>query len=119
MQSYKELIVWQKSVEFVTNLYKITQTFPKFETYGLSNQMQRAAVSIASNIAEGYQRQTRKEYLQFLFTAYGSSSEVETQLIIAKNLRYIDQQKMNELLDNITTIQKMLNALIKKLKSTS
>jgi four helix bundle protein len=86
IKSFKELIVWQKAIELVKETYKITREFPKSEIYGLSLQIRRAAISIPSNIAEGQLRKNLKEYLQFLRIAYGSSAELETQIIIAKYL---------------------------------
>lgn len=83
MKTHKDLEVWKKSVEFVTDLYKVTQDFPKEEFYGLTSQMRRAAVSIPSNIAEGSARQGNKELVQFLYIALGSAVELDTQLIIA------------------------------------
>jgi len=113
LQSYKELTVWQRAIELVKEVYKITVQLPKDETYGLSIQMRRAAISIPSNIAEGYLRKNLKEYLQFLRIAYGSAAELETQLIIAKDLyQKIDYQKGELLLEEV---QKMLNTLIRKL----
>ena len=88
-KSFKDLIVWQKSYNLVLELYKITKHFPKEETYGLVQQMRRAAVSIPSNIAEGYGRQHRPEYRQFLSVAYGSLAELETQYLLAVDLEYI------------------------------
>jgi len=115
LKSYKELKVWQKSIELVKKIYRITGKFPKNEVYGLSIQMRRAAISIPSNIAEGYSRKNLREYLQFLRVAYSSSAELETQLVIAKDLypelRY---QKTEFLLEEV---QKMLNVMIKKLEN--
>lgn len=91
MKTHKDLEVWKKSVEFVTDLYKVTQDFPKEEFYGLTSQMRRAAVSIPSNIAEGSARQGNKELVQFLYIALGSAVELDTQLIIARNLTYINE----------------------------
>ena len=115
LKSYKELKVWQKSIELVKEIYKITNQFPREEIYGLSIQMRRAVVSIPSNVAEGYLRKSLKEYLQFLRVAYSSSAELETQLIIAKDIyQNIDYQKGESLLEEV---QKMLNILIKKLEN--
>ena len=115
LKSYKELNVWQKSIGLVKEIYKITTGFPKNEIYGLSIQMKRAAVSIPSNIAEGYSRKNLKEYLQFLRVAYSSSSELETQLIIAKDLyKSLDYQRVESLLEEV---QKMLNVMIRKLEN--
>lgn len=117
IKSYKELIVWQKSIELVKEIYKLTTGLPKEEIYGLSSQMRRSAISIPSNIAEGQQRNGTKEFLQFLGIAYGSGAELETQLIISHDLYpKIDCSKSNSLLDEI---QKMLNALITKIANTS
>lgn len=115
ISSYKELIVWQKSILLVKEIYSITKLFPKFETYVLTSQILRSAISIPSNIAEGYARGHRPEFIQFLSVAFGSAVELETQLIIAKN-EYVDIDfQKSELL--IVEIQKMLQSMIKKLKS--
>lgn len=115
LKSYKELTVWQRSIELVKETYKLTNEFPKSEVYGLAIQMRRAAVSIPSNIAEGYLRKNRKEFLQFLRIAYGSSAELETQLIIAKDLyTNVNHQKADSLLQEA---QKMLYGIIKKLEN--
>lgn len=112
--SFKELIVWQKAIELVKEVYFVTEKFPKNELYGLVSQMRRAAVSIPSNIAEGYKRKNLGEYIQFLSIADASSAELETQEIISKDLyRNINFLKMESLL---TEVQKMLFALIKSLK---
>jgi four helix bundle protein len=113
LNSYKELIVWQKSIELVKEIYKLTSNFSKSEVYGLCSQMQRAAVSIPSNIAEGYSRKNLKEYLHFLRIAYGSAAELETQIIIAKDLYKNTDCNKPELL--LQEILKMLNSLIGKL----
>lgn len=86
IQSYKELIVWQKAIKLVKEVYKLTSLFPKSEQFVITSQIHRAAISIPSNIAEGYARRSHKEYLQFFAVAYGSALELETQLIIAKEL---------------------------------
>ena len=115
LKSYKELTVWQRSIELVKETYKLTNEFPKSEVYGLAIQMRRAAVSIPSNIAEGYLRKNRKEFLQFLRIAYGSSAELETQLIIAKDLyTNVNYQRADSLLEEV---QKMFNGIIKKLEN--
>ncbi len=95
-KSFKDLIVWQKAYELVVEVYKITKNFPKEEIYGLSQQMRRCAVSIPSNIAEGYGRQYNKEYKQFLSIAYGSLSELETQYLLSKDLGYIKKSEIVE-----------------------
>ena len=96
LKSFKELIVWQKSYRLVLEIYRITKDFPKTETFGLSQQMRRAAVSIPSNIAEGYGRKHKTEYHRFLSIAYGSLSELETQYLLSIDLGYI---KHNECID--------------------
>lgn len=87
-KSFKDLIVWQKSYKLVLEIYKLTKSFPKWETYGLSHQIRKAAVSIPSNIAEGYGRKHKTEYQQFLSIAYGSLLEVETQYSLGVDLKY-------------------------------
>jgi four helix bundle protein len=115
MKTHRDLDVWKNSVEFVTQIYKITRLFPKEELYGITNQIRRAAVSIPSNIAEGAARNYDKEFIQFLYIALASGSEVETQLIISKNLNYINENQFNDLSSRLTVIQKMLQGLIRSL----
>ena len=95
-QSFKDLIVWQKAYRLVLEIYKMTKDFPKFEIYGLAQQMRRAAVSIPSNIAEGYGRKHKAEYRQFLSVAYGSLSELETQYLLSIDLQYTENHKVIE-----------------------
>ena len=97
METHKDLRVWQQSIEMVTSIYLMTQSFPKDEMFGLVSQLRRASVSVPSNIAEGYARGTDKEKLHFLRISSGSMSEVETQLMLSLNLGYIDQEKYNKL----------------------
>lgn len=114
IKTYKELIVWQKSIDLVTEIYKITRVFPKSELYALCSQMQRAVVSIPSNISEGYGRNHRPEFIQFLGVANGSACELETQLIIAKRLyQEVNYESAFSLLNEV---QKMLGAMLRKLK---
>jgi four helix bundle protein len=116
LESYKDLIVWQKSIELVKVIYKITKAFPKSEIYSLANQMQRAAISIPSNIAEGWSRNHKLEFARFLSISYASAAELETQIIIAKdqytNPDYLQADSL------LLEIQKMLFALIKNTKSS-
>ncbi|SRR5579884_2092006 len=112
MADYKELRVWQQSMEFVVRVYTITQEFPKDELYGLVSQMRRAAVSVASNIAEGKGRTSSKELAHFLSNARGSLREVETQTMISARLAYITKGVEKELLSNIDDIGRMLHGLI-------
>lgn len=112
MQSYRELTVWQKGIDLVTEVYQITSGFPKEEIYGLTSQMKRSAVSIPSNIAEGYARKHKKEYIQFLRIAFGSGAELETQIEIAKKLNFIDEEKTRLTENLLEEVMKMLNKLI-------
>lgn len=119
MKSYKELIVWEKSCKLVLEIYKITSTFPGDEKFGIISQMRRAAVAIPSNIAEGYMRGSKKEYIQFLRIAFGSGAELETQLIISQKLGYIQHESLhNATLLLLSEVMKMLNAIISKLSNT-
>ncbi len=113
MKSHKDLIAWQKSIEHVSSIYSVTRNYPQDEIYGIVSQMRRAAISIPSNIAEGYGRSYGKETAKFLSNAIGSASELETQLIISKNLGYIKLEDYQELTDQIEEINRMLTALIK------
>ena len=115
MKGHHKLEVWKRSINMVTEIYKITEKFPKNELYGLSQQMRRCAVSIPSNIAEGAARNTSKEFVQFLSVSQGSAAELETQLIIAKNLGYIAD--IDNSLNELDEISKMLLGLIKVLKN--
>ena len=112
IKSYRELNVWKKGIEIVDLIYMITENFPKTEIYGLSSHMQRTAISIPSNIAEGFARQHSKEYKQFCYVALGSCAELETQVVIAKELKYIDESRedfLNELIDHICRMIVNLN----------
>ena len=114
MKDYKELEVWKRRILLVLAIYETAQKFPKDELYALADQIKRAVVSIPSNIAEVASRNTTKEFIQFLYIALGSASELETQIIIATKLGYIKNEET--LLSDITIIRKMLNALISSLK---
>ena len=116
METHKDLRVWQQSIEMVTSIYLMTQSFPKEETFGLVSQLRRASVSVPSNIAEGYARGTDKVKLHFLRISSGSMSEVETQLLLSLNLGYIDQEKYNVLSEIVTSVWKQLNSLISSIK---
>ena len=93
IKSYKDLVVWQKSIELVVEVYRLTCFFPKDETYGIVSQIRRSSISIPSNIAEGFTRRYRKEYSQFISIAFGSGAELETQLLIAKKLRLAQKKE--------------------------
>ncbi|HAT03862.1 MAG TPA: four helix bundle protein [Candidatus Magasanikbacteria bacterium] len=104
MQTYKDLIVWQKSIDFVLEVYKITSIFPPEEKFGLISQMRRCSVSIPSNIAEGYARKNKKENAQFVNISFGSATELETQILISKKLDFIPVSKyslVDRLLDEV------------------
>lgn len=117
VKTHKDLDVWKKAMSFVTELYKITATFPKDERYGLTSQMRRAAVSIPSNISEGAARQSNKEFIQFLYIALGSNVEIETQLNIARDLNFINDETFEKMDDNQNEISRMLMGLIKYRKT--
>jgi len=116
MHHFKELNVWQKSIQLATDIYDLTSNYPNQETYGLTSQIRRCTISISSNIAEGAGRFSKKEFRHFLNIAYGSSFELETQLIISKNLKYVDDDSFETLNNKITDVQKMLYKLIKSIK---
>lgn len=117
INSYRDLKVWQAGMDLAEQVYKLTQAFPKQETYGLSSQIQRAAVSVHSNIAEGHGRDSTKEYLHFLSVALGSLHEVETQLILAGRLKYLDQKDLDLVLARMDEAGRMLRGLQKSLKA--
>ncbi len=109
--SFEKLVVWQKSIELAKIIYSITQSFPKTETYGLSSQIQRAVISVSSNIAEGYVKYSPKEQVKFTEIAYGSLMEVLNQIIIAKEINYISKNDYLMIRDKVEEISRMLNAL--------
>ena len=111
MKSYRDLKVWEKAMDLVVMCYQAAKTFPKNEIYGLTSQLQRSAVSIPANIAEGHQRKYSKEFLQYLSIAYGSLAELETHVLIAERLRYIDKNQSKGLLDQTAELGKMINGL--------
>ena len=115
--SYRDRIVWQKSMQFVTRLYRSTENFPKSEMFGLCSQLRRAVISIPSNIAEGQGRNSPKEFIHHLSHAYGSLLETETQLQIAANLGYIEQAEVNRLLQDAAEIGRMLNGLSRSIRT--
>ena len=115
LRSYQELIGWKKGIELVTDVYRLTQKFPKQEIYGLTSQIRRAAVSIPSNIAEGQGRMSRGEFKQFLGHARGSVFELESQILIARNLAYLNMEEGEFLLERIAELGRVLNGLLKSL----
>lgn len=117
IKSYQDLEVWQKAMELIIECYKTTEPFPKNETFGLASQLQRAAVSMAANIAEGHSRQHTKEFLQSLSIAYGSLAEVETHILIVERLKYIDNSLSAKLLGKTAELGRMLNGLRRSLEN--
>jgi four helix bundle protein len=116
LKSYKDLKVWQRSYQLCLEIYKLTKGFPDEEKYGLKSQLRRAAVSVPSNISEGYGRKTTPEYIQFLYIAYGSICEIETQILLSGDLNYISTGKLEMLNEGIKEVERMLKALIKSLE---
>ena len=116
VKTHKDLDVWNRAVNFTTDIYRVTKEFPDYEKYGLVVQIRRASVSIASNIAEGAARHSKKEFIHFLYTALASANEVETQLIISKNLSFLDESNFVKFSNDINDISKMLFGLIKYLR---
>jgi four helix bundle protein len=114
--SFKELVVWQRSVQLTAGIYRLTASFPPSERFGLTNQVRRASVSIASNIAEGYGRSTRGEYLQFLGFARGSICELQTQLVIATTLGFCSNKEAEQAERLSADVSRMLIAMMKKLR---
>ena len=115
VRDYKDLIVWQKSMDLLVEVYRLVKKLPKEETYALSDQMRRAVVSIPSNIAEGKNRSSEKDYLRFLFIARGSRAEVETQLLICVRLDYLEEAEVEYALNLCSEVGKMLSTMISKM----
>jgi four helix bundle protein len=114
-ESFRDLVVWQRAIQMSVAVYKLTALFPKEETYGLSSQLRRAGVSVASNIAEGYARSSRGEYKQFLGMARGSNSEVQTQLVIARELGFGSPQALDNAEGLSNEVGKMMAAILRGL----
>jgi four helix bundle protein len=117
MRNFRNLSIWQESIEQVVATYKLTAQFPQEEKFGLTSQMQRAAVSVSSNISEGCSRNSDIEFKRFLEIAIGSAFELETQTIIAHKLGYINENLLTTQLKNLHQLQKQINSLIEKIKS--
>jgi four helix bundle protein len=117
LTNYKELKVWQKSYKLCLAIYNVTKKFPKNEGFGLTSQIRRAALSIPSNIAEGYGRKTTPDYLRSLYIAYGSTCELETQILLSGDLNYLNKESLLELQRDIGEVERMLKALIKLLEN--
>ena len=114
--SFEKLIVWQKAHNLVLNIYSVTKLFPSDEKYLLTSQIRRSVASVAANIVEGNERKTKKEFIQFLYTAKGSLSETKYHLLLAKDLNYLKNDKYSELFDKTNEIGKLINGLISYLK---
>ncbi len=119
VQSYRDLIVWKKSMALVLNVYRCTQAFPKIETYGLTSQLRRAVISVPSNIAEGQARLSTGEFRQFLGNARGSLMEAETQILVAQNLGHLDKNQTECLLSAAAEVGRILNGLLASLPKRS
>lgn len=117
MRNYKELKIWQKAMKIGKEAYEIVNTLPSVENYGLRSQITRSAVSISSNIAEGSSRSSDKDYGRFLEIALGSCFELETQIILTKELGLVDKSRSDVLLESIVEEQKMISGFLKKLKA--
>lgn len=115
IETYRDLNIWKVGIELVKDIYKSTVKFPKQEMYGIVSQMRRSAISIPSNVAEGFKRYHNKEYRQFLYITLGSCAELETQVTIAKELKYIQADKEVILLEKLDHIGRMITNLLKKL----
>jgi four helix bundle protein len=112
MHKFKDLIIWNEAIELAVDMYKLTKTFPTDERYGLVSQMNRASVSISSNIAEGAGRNNPKEFRQFLGIAQGSLCELESQLIISQKIEFVTEEQLSIKVEKITRLQNMINKLI-------
>ncbi len=119
IQSFTDLVAWKEAHALALAIYKITDDFPKKETYSLIDQMRRSAVSISSNIAEGFSRQSKKEKLQFYYTAKGSLTELQNQLLIAKDVRYVSLEAFSHVAKQTVQVSKLLNGLIKSLNKVA
>jgi four helix bundle protein len=115
IESHRELVVWKRAIEMTVAIYQLTVGFPREEAYGLTNQIRRAGVSIASNIAEGYGRATKGEYKHFLAIARGPNLEAQTQLVIARELRYASEESIQKVESLSAEVGKMLTSMLKKL----
>jgi len=115
--SYREQFIWKRSVDLAVNCYELTKHFPQSELYGLTSQIRRAAVSVAANIAEGYGRRTKNEYLQFLHISLGSLRELDTELIIAKRVGLAEANLFTPLINEVEEMQKIMVATINKIKT--
>jgi len=118
-KSFTELKVWQEAHKFVLMVYKTTESFPSKENFGLTSQIRRAAVSITSNIAEGFERGSKKELIQFSIIARASLGEMQNQLLLAKDLGYLEKSDFDKLAKQSVVVHKLINAFIRSLKSSA
>lgn len=118
IKSFTDLVAWQRGHELVLVIYKLTKNFPKEESYSLSDQMRRCAVSINSNIAEGFSRQGEKEKRQFYFTSKGSLTELQNQLLVARDVGYLDKDEFKKVASKTVEVHKLINGLIKSSPNT-
>lgn len=116
MSNFRNLLIWQKSMSLTTNIYNSTKKFPKEEFFGLTSQIRRSSISVPSNIAEGFGRDSNKEYLRFLNISIGSLFEMQTQLEIAKNIQYLNEEEFNNLYEDSREVERMLVLFINKIK---
>ncbi len=116
LQNHKELRVWQGAYALCLSIYRITRCFPEDERYGLTSQLRRASVSVVSGIAEGYNRATTRDYVRFLFMASGSLAELDTQLMLARDLRLSETETVEETLKNVDELDRLLKVLIRSLR---
>jgi four helix bundle protein len=116
IKNFKDLLIWQEGIEIVKDIYRLSSSFPKAELYGLSSQIRKCAVSIPSNIAEGFKRFYYKDYRRFLYIALGSAAELETQLVISEKLKYISNEEVQVIYVKLERLAKMITNLMKKLK---
>ena len=117
LKNYKDLKVWQRSYQLCLDIYRTTKGFPIEERYGLTSQIRRSALSVPSNIAEGYGRKTTPDYIRSLYIAYGSNCELETQLLLSGDLGYVKVEEFNKLQADIGEVERMLKALITSLEN--
>ena len=116
MSTFRDLLIWQKSMTLITQIYQSTNQFPKEEIFGLTSQIRRNAISIPSNIAEGFGRESKQDFLRYLNISIGSLFEFQTQLEIAKNINYLNENEFNNIFEDSREIERMLVSFIKKLK---
>jgi len=117
--SFTDLVAWKKGHKLVLAIYQVTSEFPKKETYSLTDQIRRCVISITSNIAEGFSRKTSKEKIQFYYTALGSLTELQNQLLIARDVGYMDNEAFDKLANQTIEVAKLINGLIRSLKKAS